>query len=232
MRRLIWPAVLAAWIAGGAVAAERPTVWDVPLGASPADLPESFSEFACGTAGGPPGRPLAGFAGYGECPADPSGLHEVYFRYDDEAEYVARALEQETAVAVHTGTRVYGTPVIVSALFDSAGIVRGIRMASDSRGVEPGDRNDHWMLAAHLMHRFGSEGWRCKSLEPEPGETPAATYWLKDRCEKTDEEAALTVVREYYQRRGESFTDAMGKVQPTHFVSLATFERIALSLTR
>ena len=73
-------------------ASERSTVWDLTLGTSAADLPHDFVDFACGSNGGPPGLALAGFADYASCPAEPNGLHEVYFRYNDEQEYVARAL--------------------------------------------------------------------------------------------------------------------------------------------
>src|SRR5262245_22456890 len=77
-----------------AEAAEQPVapdVWSIKLGMAVPDLPDTFAEFACGTRGGPPSLPLTGFAEFAKCPREPDGLAEVYFRYDDELEYWARA---------------------------------------------------------------------------------------------------------------------------------------------
>src|SRR5690349_10960117 len=82
-------------IAGAAAApSEMPRrleVWDVQLGSPVDKLPDEFIEHACGTNGGPPSLPLTGFGEFRRCRAEPSGLREVYFRYDDELEYWAKA---------------------------------------------------------------------------------------------------------------------------------------------
>lgn len=202
----------------------RATIWDLTLGLPADQLPGGFAEFACGTNGGPPGRPIAGFAEFAECPADDSGLHEVYFRYDDEAEYVARALEQSRAIEFYAGTRVMGVPVVASALFNDAGDLAGLRLATDPRGVDPGDRNDHWMLAGMLMQRYGSVGWSCVALPAAAGETPVSTYFVKDRCAKSAGNVRLMAEREYFHRRGQYFVDELGKAQPGKFTSASTFE--------
>ena len=69
----------------------RHEVWDIPLGAGIADLPDDYVDYACGTNGGPPSTPLAGWKDYRRCRPDANGLREVYFRYDDEIEYWAKA---------------------------------------------------------------------------------------------------------------------------------------------
>ena len=191
-------------------------------------MPAGFVDFACGTRGGPPGRPLASFAEFAACPVDERGLREVYFRYDDEQEYVARALEQARAIEFYAGTEVYGIPVTVSALFDAAGTLQGLRIATDPRGVDPGDRNDHWRLAGMLMHHFGDDGWTCTDLARSPDENPVATYFVKTECRKSTGDAELVVLGEYLHRRGETFTDEFGKAQTTHFVSRSTFEMLAV----
>jgi len=71
---------------GGARAQELATkIWDIKLGTPIAALPlEQFVDPACGTNGGPPSRVLAGFADFALCPLDKAtGLHEIWFRYDD-----------------------------------------------------------------------------------------------------------------------------------------------------
>ncbi len=202
----------------------RMEVWDLDLGKGASEIPDRFVDYACGTRGGPPSRPLAHFSEYGRCPADERRLHEVYFRYDDEQEYIARALEQTRATEMCDGTRVFGMAVIASALFDAAGILQGIRIVTDPRGVEPAERSDHWALGTMLRRRFGEDGWLCRDIAAAEGETPVATYLIKDECSKTSPYAALLVRRAYHHRRGETFTDEFGRVQATLFVSSTYFE--------
>src|SRR5437868_9468270 len=69
-----------------------PRIWDLQLPIPVGELPEEeFVDPACGTNGGPPGQRLTGFEAFARCRAEPSGLREVWFRYDDEFEFIARA---------------------------------------------------------------------------------------------------------------------------------------------
>ncbi|HEY4201727.1 MAG TPA: hypothetical protein VGM83_14335 [Devosiaceae bacterium] len=212
---------------GGAWAAERHTVWDLEIGTEASALPEDFVDFACGTNGGPPGRVLTAFTDYAACPAAPGGLHEVYFRYNDELEYIARALDMAEDIERFRGTRVEGFDSVVSALFDDAGVLRGIRIASDPRGVEPGVRNDQWRLGALLMRRFGEENWSCDDAPLSDRELPVTSFFVKRQCSKVTKDLTLSVEQNYFHRRGESFTDEYGTVQPTNFISTSLFELLA-----
>src|SRR5262245_1710790 len=125
---------LIAWsAAAGPDDLRRTTVWDLRLGqpvaAQPA--PEQFRTFACSANGGPPRARLAGWSDFMRCKADADGLHEVYFEYDDEYEYIARARDLPREIARWAGTAKGGFPVIVSALFDDGGVLAGIRLATD-----------------------------------------------------------------------------------------------------
>src|SRR5262249_47294218 len=64
----------------------RATVWDLRLGepAAAQPKPDEFRGFACGSNGGPPRLKLAGWSEFARCAAEPGGLREVYFEYDDE----------------------------------------------------------------------------------------------------------------------------------------------------
>src|SRR5262249_21301236 len=94
-------------------------VWSLELGTYAAELPnQNFSDYACGTNGGPPSVGLIDFTEFGRCPPDGHGLREVYFRYDDEMEYRARALRNDALINRYAGTRVFTFQVILSALFD------------------------------------------------------------------------------------------------------------------
>ena len=154
----------------------RWTVWDLELGRHAWELPRGeFFEFACGTNGGPPSLPLAGWAEYGRCPPErETGRREVYFRYDDEPEYWARAHNLETRIAMYQGTRAYDIPVIVSGLFDGNGFLIGIRVASDSR--------------TDASASFADDRSRRGELALPPGLRPSRTGrtplpWVRDgRC--------------------------------------------------
>ena len=67
-------------------------------------IPDEYVNYACGTNGGPPSRPLPNFAAFKTCKPDADGLHEVYFEYDDEQEYVARAMQNRDGIMRYGGT--------------------------------------------------------------------------------------------------------------------------------
>ena len=117
-------------------AQDRPTrseIWDLKLGAMVAALPDAFTDYACGTNGGPPSMGLSGWQDYRRCRPDAEGLREVYFRYDDELEYWAKANNFATEIKKYSGTKLFDFPVVLSARFDDAGRMVGIRIVSDPR---------------------------------------------------------------------------------------------------
>ena len=85
----------------------RADIWSLKLGTPAPALPRNaFIDYACGSNGGPPQLPLAGWSDYDKCPPEPNGLREVYFRYDDELEYWAKAHRARTLIAQYAGTKV------------------------------------------------------------------------------------------------------------------------------
>src|SRR5262245_35865983 len=78
----------------------RPRIWDVQPGTTVGELPEEeFVDPARGTNGGPPGLRIGSFEQFELCRPEPSGLREIWFRYDDEVEYIARATRDPDAAA-------------------------------------------------------------------------------------------------------------------------------------
>ncbi|RDE09195.1 hypothetical protein [Pelagibacterium lacus] len=205
--------------------AGRPTVWDISLGAAVSDLPTGFGDYACGSNGGPPGRPLQGFGDYLQCNPDQRGWHEVYFRYDDEEEFVARALEQQRRIAMCEGTQVFGIPVVASVLLDEGGTVQGIRIVSDPRGTEPAQRDDHWALGNMLRRHFPGD-WECSPLALGPGSTPVGSFQPDQECVLSADGVEMTIRQHYHHRIGQAFVDDFDVVQPGLFVSDAYFEMI------
>jgi len=179
-----------------AVAAEelhRSTIWDLVLGApvSAQPAPQQFQAFACGSNGGSPRAPLSGWADFKRCPAEADGLHEVYFEYDDENEYIARAHDNDLEISRWAGTHEVTFPVIASALFDDAGILQGIRLVTDPRPDHRNDiteanrkkREESYALGGIMANRFGIEAERdCKSLPPAEGESAVGSLFIKQRC--------------------------------------------------
>jgi len=75
-----------------------------------------------------------------------TGLHEVWFRYDDEREYIARARRSELLVRQYSANTLAGQPIITSLLINDAGLVEGYRIVTDPR-AEGGTRVRAYGLA-------------------------------------------------------------------------------------
>ena len=209
-------------------AQDRPTrlnVWDIHIGELASAIPDGFINYACGTNGGPPSIPLVNFTGFKKCKPDRNGLHEVYFEYDDELEYWARALDLKAEIKMYAGTTAYEFPVVASVLFDDTGLTRGQRLVTDPRQQLSRDRNEFWMLADFIRHRFGDDGWECKDLPPDEGETPAGSYFIKNHCEKMQGNLRLVLEQRYFQKKGQQFVDPYtGKPRTEDYESATRFE--------
>jgi len=205
--------------------AKRLTVWDIHLGDTAGSIPDDYVNYACGTDGGPPSRPLPNFAAFKTCKPDADGLHEVYFEYDDEQEYVARALQNRAAIMRYAGTTVFEFPIVASVLFDDSGVVRGERMVTDPRQQVSRDRLEFWELANFLKQNFGDDPWTCKDLPPADGETPVGSRFFKNRCEKTVSDMHLILEQRFFQKKGQQYVDTQpAKEQAQAFESATRFE--------
>jgi hypothetical protein len=219
-----------AWIFSSmdASAQQRPNrfeIWDLKLGTPVADLPDEFTDYACGTGGGPPSMALTGFRDFRRCRPEPDGLREVYFRYDDELEYWAKANQFATEIRKFSGTKVFDFPVVLSARFDENGIVKGVRIVSDPRDTSR-DREEAYLLRNFLNARYGRESWDCVDLPPEDGETPVFRTFIKQRCKKTVEGGALAeLATSYLRKKGQAEIDPhSGRQTEGQFESMVRFE--------
>jgi hypothetical protein len=179
-------------------------IWDVELGAPVTQIPgEAIALVACGTNGGPPSTPLASMDAFEQCRPEASGLREVHFAYDDEADYIARALELEYKV-LSGGTSIYAHPVVLSVLVDPDGIVQGIRAVTDNR-ASLYERRNAASLGRNLKARFSKWSLACEDIPPRPGENPMGSLFLHEVCTGRDAQAEQTVLIEtyYYRKRGQ-----------------------------
>jgi hypothetical protein len=216
---------IGAGIARADDAPRRADIWSLRLGTPAAALPNNdFIDYACGSNGGPPQQPLAGWSDYGKCRPEPNGLREVYFRYDDELEYWAKAHRARTLLAQYGGTKVLDFPVILSGLFDAGGTLAGLRIVTDPR-VGPQDRKQAYTLGNFFKARFGSEGWVCADTPPKPGETPVGALYINQRCTKSvkGEMRALLDTR-FLRLPGQAEFSGSGKLTVGEFESSTRLE--------
>jgi hypothetical protein len=218
-------AIAAAATAIGQAPPARLEIWDIALGTRVEQLPDEFVDHACGTNGGPPSLPLNGFAEFRRCRPEASGLREVYFRYDDELEYWAKANDIADQMEEFSGTRTYGFPVIVSVLIDAAGVVAGIRIVSDPRDSSQ-NRDEAYFLRNFLTARFGRDHWQCQDLPLENGETPVDGVFVKQDCRKGgDARTSATLTTRYLRKPGESRIDPRtGRETSGQYESMVRFE--------
>src|SRR5947207_3434028 len=185
---------------------------------------DGFGEFACGSNGGPTRHKLDDWTGYMKCRPEPNGLHEVSVRFEDEREYIGRAIDDDRYADQRSSTRVAGHPVILSALFDDSGTLKGLRFISDPRGTEMERRMAH-MLRLAIINRYGAGGWSCTDFPASEGETPVGGVFLKQRCEKVTPERWLTVEARFLRKPGQTGTDPKtGEYRSGQFESWTRFE--------
>ena len=195
-------ATLAAVLSCGPARAQEPAtkIWDIKLGTPVAALPlDQFVDPACGTNGGPPSRVLASFADFALCPVDKTtGLHEVWFRYDDELEYIARARRSEVMIRLYQANSLGGQPIITSLLIDDSGLVEGYRIVNDPR-ASGATRIEAYGLV-ELFKGMVAPGLDCTDLPPAEGERPIEDLFVKQSCEsKADGEVTRMEARHYYK---------------------------------
>jgi hypothetical protein len=218
---------------------ERLTIWDLRLGTTIDEMPPwiEFKDYACGSNGGPPLRPLAGWHEFHLCAPEESGLYEVYFEYDDEAEYILRALNNPNVVQF-VGTTDKEFPVVTSALFDSSGILRGIRLITDPRVDYTNDaffelaqlrlRAEHFLLGPYLGAQFGiNPDVDCRNLPLGEGEGEIGNVHIKLDCERLDEANGLRyrLQTRYFRKPGQLARDPFtGQLTEGLFESLTRAE--------
>ena len=213
--------------------APMPQIWDVKPGTPVGDLPdEAFVDPACGTNGGPPGLPIGSFENFAKCRTESSGLREVWFRYDDELEYIARAARDADAVARSNAMVVLGQPVILSLLIDGAGLAQGYRIITDPHADEE-LRMYAYTVAIAFKTRFGTDGWACDQLAPAEGETPITGIFVKERCRKVADGQKIVVDSRYYYKPGQALLDPnTGLPTVNQFESSARMQMVAVDAVR
>jgi hypothetical protein len=185
---------------------------------------DGFGDLACGSNGGPPRQRIEDWSEFGKCRPEDNGLHEVNARFDDEDEYIGRAIDEPRYARGRIGTRVAGHPVLLSVLFDAAGVVRGIRLVTDPRAA-PQERRMAHLFRLAVINRYEPDGWTCTDLPAAAGETSVGGVFIKQRCEKTSAGRQLTVETRFLRKPGQSDNDPVtGEYRAGAYDSSTRFE--------
>jgi len=156
---------------------------DIHLGMTAADLPDAgYVDLACAI---DPQKTLTAWAGWRDCPADPSGFHPIKFGYDP-------ATSRE-------GTIVAGHPVILTLLVDDAGIVSGLRIETDPK-ARLYIRKKAFLFGIQAKSRYGLDGWSCTEAQPDAGEQPVGGVFVRERCTKTVRNRSIVVERNLFRK--------------------------------
>lgn len=203
-------------------------IWNLVPGTPVAALPPIFFDIACGTAGGPPSRPLPGIAGFASCPANAEGLHEVAFRYDDTDEYVARARRDEMGLRAALINTIEGQPVILSVLIDAGGILRGYRIYTDPK-TDPETRQQAFAMVNYVRARFGPSDWACEMRPQDPREGTVDGLHINTQCVKTADGTSVTLESRLYRKPGQREFDLNGNPTVNEFESWSRVEVMQVS---
>jgi uncharacterized protein YjbI with pentapeptide repeats len=221
LKRLVAIALLL--VSTSALAGETATkIWDVPFGTSVAALGAEFGDSACGTDGGPRGTVLKSFSDFAACPPDASGLHEIWFRYDDEQEYIALAYRTPVAALQNRLTAINGQRAILSFLVDDSGLVQGFRIFTDPKAPER-ERYDAHIVSGTLRALMGKD-WTCEDLPPAAGEEPIEGIFVKTRCSFSGKGRTARLTTDFYLRPGQQVLDSNAKRMVNSFSSAASLD--------
>lgn len=209
------------------------SIWDVQLGQPVSQLPDTeVAEIACGTSGGPPGQSLASFEDYMSCMPEPSGLYEVQFIYDDELDYIARALEVEYQF-LRAGTSVYAHPVIVSVLVDAEGIVQGRRIVTDDR-ISDLARRTAYTLINNFKAQYSEWSLECADIPMQEGELPVGNEFIHEICsgQSPDGSTLISIEASYLRKKGQlAINQETQQVNVGYFESQTRYEEVLVPYT-
>ena len=208
--------------ASSGFAQNRPArIFDLELGAHVSRLPlKDFVQPSCGNNGGPQGLAIRSFAHFMECRAESTGLREVWFEYDDTAEFAALARRQPGR---HRTTSLLDQPVVLSLLINEGGYVQGYRIVTDTR-TEPSLRRHAHEIARHFKARFKLDAY-CSESKPEDGETPVDEEFVKESCLREQDGFRIHSIAQFFHRAGQKPYDVnTGVANPNAFESSARLE--------
>jgi hypothetical protein len=123
----------------------------------------------------------------------------------------------------YAGTRVAGFAVVMSVLFDDAGIARGFRVVTDQR-AGLAERAKAYMFRLRVKSHYGQDAWDCVDRQPTDGQTPVGKVFINQLCTKIADDKLVTVETHLFRKRGQTGFDTNGLPVAGEFESLTRWE--------
>ncbi len=221
-------AVLALLALDAAALELQPKIYDIKLGTPVGMLPVTeWVDPACGTNGGPRGGFIQSFENFAKCPKEAdTGLHEIWFQYDDEDELAARALRDPHMIGVYAANQLFNQPIIMSLLVDDQGLVQGYRVFNDNR-APPAQRIDAHIMGRPMVGLSGLDEASCSDIAPLPGERPVYGVFEKRYCRGVVNGIRATIESKLFLKPGQNLIDPVTQEPyPNAFESSARMELV------
>lgn len=204
------------------------SIWDVVLGQPVSQVPDlAVGQIACGTNGGPTGQPLTSFSDFLTCQPEQSGLREIEFNYDDEQDYIARAMELEYRT-LQGGTSVFAHPVVVSLLVDPEGVVQGRRIFTDNR-ISDRERRTAFTLIRNFKARYRDWSLDCADVPMQEGQQPVGNQFIHELCtgHSPDGQTLIAIEASYLRKKGQlGINRETQEVNTGYFESQTRYEEV------
>jgi hypothetical protein len=186
-------------------AQSRARIMQVEFGTHVSELPiDEWVDPSCGTNGGPPSIELESFDEFALCPTEATtALREIWFIYDDEWEYIARAYGDPIEILSYSANMFFQQPIITSLLVDDAGLVQGYRIITDPE--TPNEvRREAYTLYGVFKGLFADAPWQCEDLPPSGRETPVEGSFLKTDCVMVSDERFVKLEARLLRKPGQN----------------------------
>jgi len=194
-------AALAALALASPAWADENDLREFRIGMAVGDLPRSgYKDLFCADDAA---RKLEAWRDCTQCPATPSGLRAVRFRYDEAANPLSKVND------LYEGTKVGGHPVLLTLLIGE-GRVEGLVIETDP-AARLYFRKKAFRFADQVKGRYGDEGWTCIEGQPTDGEEPVGGVFLKEHCTKQTPSRRITLDRELFRKAGQDLKDFVSR---------------------
>ena len=126
----------------------------------------------------------------------------MWFIYDDEWEYIARAQREERIINRYSANTFFRQPIITSLMIDEAGLVQGYRVITDPR-ARPEVRIEGFMLSGPFKGMFSDAPWACANIPRGERQEPIEGIFINTVCELRSEAHVVKLEVHHFLKPGQ-----------------------------